>query len=142
MIIKRLDAPSTEGAYLCEKACLDEAWSLSDIAAMVDREDAVYLVALYGDTVCGTLGALIVLDEMQITNVATLPQFRRRGIAGELLQEALLTAKGEGCTAAFLEVETANAPAIALYQKYGFASVGLRKGFYKGKDAYIFKKQL
>ena len=39
--------------------------------------------------------------------------------------------KGVGADQCFLEVRAANAPAIALYRRLGFAAAGVRRGFYR-----------
>ena len=40
-----------------------------------------------------------------------------------------------------LEVDTENAPAIHLYEKFGFKNLGIRKKYYNGsRDAYIMTK--
>ena len=88
----------------------------------------------------GYAGLQTVLDEGSITNVAVLPEFRRRGAARALLEELL--ARGKAMDLAFLtlEVRASNAPAIALYTGLGFQEVGRRRGYYEAprEDALLF----
>ncbi len=42
----------------------------------------------------------------------------------------------------FLEVDAANAAAIALYRGLGFERVAERKGYYRGRDALVMKTAL
>ena len=80
--------------------------------------------ALLGYAVLST-----VLDEGSLDNIAVAPEARRNGIADALL--SALTAFGrEHLTCLMLEVRASNAPAIALYEKHGFAAVGRRKNYY------------
>ena len=70
------------------------------------------------------------LDEGQITNIATLPECRRRGYAAAVVAALLEEARSRKLAFVTLEVRETNAPAIALYEKFGFAVVGRRKNFY------------
>ncbi|MGH2842740.1 MAG: GNAT family N-acetyltransferase, partial [Solirubrobacteraceae bacterium] len=72
-----------------------------------------------------------------VMNVAVDRGERRRGIAAALL-EVLLTRAGHGADYT-LEVRVSNAPAIALYERYGFSAVGTRRRYYadNGEDAVI-----
>ena len=59
------------------------------------------------------------------------PAARRKGVGAALLAGALAALKAEGADQCFLEVRAANAPALALYRRLGFASAGVRRGFYR-----------
>jgi [ribosomal protein S18]-alanine N-acetyltransferase len=69
-------------------------------------------------------------DNIDIINICVNPKFRRKNIASSLLNK--IVCKNKKIT---LEVSTDNKPAISLYEKYGFKSVGIRKGYYNGIDA-------
>ena len=66
-------------------------------------------------------------DEAEVLSIAVSPQLRLRGIASLLLRAVLDAAPAT----VFLEVRENNAPARALYRKFGFAEVGIRKGYYE-----------
>ena len=74
-----------------------------------------------------------------MNNVAVLPAFQGRGIASALLKELLSLGEAMGFTDFTLEVRVGNAPAIHLYEKFGFVSEGIRPGFYRNpaEDAMI-----
>ena len=100
---------------------------------MLCREGAVGFVALDGKSgnVLAYGGMLTVLDEGQITNIATHPDARRRGL-GERVTRALLEyGEKNGISFFSLEVRESNVGAIALYEKLGFKRAGVRKNFYK-----------
>lgn len=69
-------------------------------------------------------------DEMELLTIATAPEYRRRGIASQLMQKLEAAALGKSVTTVFLEVAQGNPHAIALYHRCGFAQVGLRKNYY------------
>jgi ribosomal protein S18 acetylase RimI-like enzyme len=83
-----------------------------------------------GEVAAAYAGILTVLDEGQITNVATAPAYRQRGLAAKALGAVLQHARERALGSVTLEVRVSNAPAIALYEKYGFTVLGRRKGFY------------
>jgi len=81
--------------------------------------------------VVGMLVAWLLVDEAHIATLATHPDFRRRGIAKELLTHALYCMAKEGAVSSFLEVREGNAAAQEMYRKFGFSVSGRRKGYYK-----------
>ncbi|MDB4953737.1 MAG: rimI [Myxococcales bacterium] len=81
----------------------------------------------------------VVAGEVHILAIATHPDFRGRGIGKRLLEHALARGRSERCTLATLEVRRSNVPAIALYERAGFRTVHVRKGYYQGdgEDALV-----
>jgi ribosomal-protein-alanine N-acetyltransferase len=90
-------------------------------------------------TVAGYVCYSLILDEVHITNFAVGKNYRRRGIAEQLLLHFHETAKKQGAQWATLEVRVSNEPARRLYTKFGFAPSGIRKGYYPDnkEDALI-----
>jgi ribosomal protein S18 acetylase RimI-like enzyme len=62
-----------------------------------------------------------------IENVATLPEFRRRGLADRLLAEILDKGRRRGATTADVGVLIGNDPAQRAYEKAGFAVIGEKR---------------
>ena len=127
-----------------EKICFSDPWSENSIATELNSRLSHWLVAVENGEVLGYIGSQSVLGESDMMNVAVHPDHRRRGIA-EMLVNALahdLKARNNVCLT--LEVRASNAPAIALYEKLGFAQVGLRKNYYRNpkEDARILRKAL
>jgi GNAT superfamily N-acetyltransferase len=58
-----------------------------------------------------------------VGGMGTVPSHRRRGLGERALVAGLDAARERGCAEAWLEVIDANAPAIALYERLGFAVV-------------------
>ena len=71
-------------------------------------------------------------------NVAVDPDRRREGIATALLT-ALIERMGDPDAQLTLEVRQSNDGAIALYERFGFRSAGIRRRYYQdnGEDALI-----
>jgi ribosomal-protein-alanine N-acetyltransferase len=78
----------------------------------------------------GFAGFWIIAGEVHITNIAIRESHRRQGI-GELLLISLINLADKlGARLITLEVRASNTAAQALYSKYGFARVGVRRGYY------------
>lgn len=81
----------------------------------------------------------LILDEAHIATLATHPDYRRMGIARQLLMKALQESIERGSTSATLEVRAQNQAAQALYQAFGFKIAGSRPKYYQDnlEDALI-----
>ena len=80
--------------------------------------------------IIGECGVRDIVGEGEITNVAVHPDWQGFGIASRMLGDVLARSLEEGMTAFTLEVRAGNRPAIALYEKYGFRTEGIRADFY------------
>lgn len=130
------DADAVE---IVEKACFAIPWSRESFWKEAANENTVYLLALDGERVIGYVGCWISFEECQITNVAILPEYHGQGIGTKLFGAIIDAVKAKGVTAMTLEVRPSNAPARALYARYGFKDAGRRPHYYQddGEDAII-----
>ncbi len=126
-----------------EKACFSLPWDERSVASELTNPLSLWLVALDCDTVAGYIGSQTVIDETDMMNVAVHPDYRRQGIAEALVQLLIERLKAIGSLCLTLEVRVSNAPAVALYEKLGFATVGRRKNYYQNpkEDALIMRKE-
>lgn len=124
-----------------EAACFSQPWSAQGFLDALKLADTVFLVAEEKGQLLGYAGMYTTLDEGEITNVAVSAAARCCGIGGKLIAELIKEAKSRSLTDIILEVRVSNAPAIHLYEKYGFSKQGVRKGFYEfpKEDAYIMR---
>ncbi|HEX3946650.1 MAG TPA: ribosomal protein S18-alanine N-acetyltransferase, partial [Acidimicrobiales bacterium] len=78
-------------------------------------------------------------DEAHVTTIAVAPEHQHRGIGSWLMTHAVRISLAEGARHLSLEVAAGNQRAQALYRRFGFAPVGVRKGYYAatGEDAYV-----
>ena len=126
-----------------EKICFSDPWSENSITYELTNPLSLWLVAVEGDKVAGYVGSQSVMGESDMMNVAVHPDFRRQGVAEKLVLElvAALAKNDNHCLT--LEVRASNVSAISLYEKLGFAQVGLRKNYYRNpkEDALILRKE-
>lgn len=139
--IEPLSEATVVTAAAVEKACLETAWSESQLRQLPAH--TVYLIALNeAGEVEGICSANRMGDEAELLNLAVLPEYRRQGTAGRLLACLFQKLSADGFRKLYLEVAETNLPAISLYRKYGFSEIGLRRGFYHGTDAVLMEKSL
>ena len=128
-----------------EKICFSRPWSRAMLAEELDNQCAAFLVAVEPVTgkVAGYAGLLVMADEGYITNVAVFPEYRRRGVAEQLIAVFDKFARGNRLAFLTLEVRPSNTAAIALYQGFGFEEAGRRRNYYDlpKEDALIMTKE-
>jgi ribosomal-protein-alanine N-acetyltransferase len=87
--------------------------------------------------------AWFILDEVHLGNLAVHPDHRRQGIARALVEHLVERARRRGSSFITLEVRAGNRAAIDLYARHRFQPVGLRKGYYAGReDAIVMVREL
>lgn len=106
----------------------ESSWSMNMLLDQLMKPESFCTVAVEGESAVGFLAFEQIIDEGSVIEVAVHPDFRRKGIARELLQNALNSA--EGLRTVFLEVRESNSPAVALYESLGFERVAVRKNYY------------
>ena len=119
-----------DGIYNIENECFSAPWSRDSIAEELNNDTAHFLVAVSGDKVIGYIGVHEVAGEAYIANVAVSGKYRGYGVASRLMEAAENGARERGCEFISLEVRKSNQPAINLYKKRGYETLGERKNFY------------
>ena len=115
-------------------------WSKDSFLSEISNDLARYFCILYKDNkLIAYAGCWIILEEAHITNIAVSPEFRRKHIGEALLKAIIDECYKEMVKFITLEVRVSNVAAIGLYEKYGFKSLGTRKGYYQdnNEDALI-----
>ena len=126
-----------------ERECFSMPWSERLLEDALFDPQASFIVADDGEgNILGYAGLHAILDEGYIDNIAVTRDARRHGVASALLDVFCRFAEVH---LAFLslEVRSSNAPAIALYEKFGFRRAGLRKNYYERpkEDALILTRE-
>lgn len=128
-----------------EALSFSEPWSEKSLSLLLEGEN-FGVVALIDGKAVAYGGMTCVLDEGAVTNIATLPEYRQRGLGRAVLRRMLTEAEKRGVASVFLEVRVSNEAAKSLYLSEGFEVSGVRKNFYRhpNEDALqmVYKKRI
>jgi ribosomal-protein-alanine N-acetyltransferase len=138
--LRRLEARDLDTVEVIERASYPTPWSRSMFAAELRKPSALALGAYAesGDLV-GYAFVSRYVDAWHVMNVAVAPEHRCQGIATELLQRLFAVTSADQRRGYTLEVRVSNTDAIRLYERLGFQSRGIRRGYYTDnrEDALI-----
>ncbi len=125
-----------------ERALFSDAWTREMYAEEIAGHEA-WVIEQDGE-IAGMACGWRVLDEFQLTNIGIAPQCQREGLGRILLAFVIERQAASGCRLMFLEVRAGNVAAIALYEAFGFAPVGRRRGYYRHpiEDAVVMGKRV
>ena len=73
---------------------------------------------------------MMVIDEAHILNISVVAARQKGGLGRRLLEHFATLARQAGARRLLLEVRPSNGPALALYERAGFQTIGRRKGYY------------
>jgi len=124
-----------------QQADIDEVLTLEQLvyshpwsrANFVDSLASGYQAWLLRDQTGELLGYFLlmaIVDEAHLLNVAVAASQQGRGLGRFLLNQAVACARGLGMESVLLEVRPSNTRALEIYERYGFARIGLRKAYY------------
>jgi ribosomal-protein-alanine N-acetyltransferase len=125
--------------WAIEKDQFDDPWSLRMLREELDDRSRRYTKATIDDELVGYLGVMVLDAEAHVNTIATAPRAEGRGVATALLVEGIRAVVSAGVRDLTLEVASRNLRAQRLYERFGFAPVGLRRGYYQrsGDDAVV-----
>jgi ribosomal-protein-alanine N-acetyltransferase len=120
----------------------DDPWPAAAFTRALAAPHARYVGARADDLLVGYAGIARLGRtppfEYEIHTIGVDPAYQGRGIGRRMMTELLTDAD----SVVYLEVRTDNPTAIALYTSLGFATVGLRKRYYRasGADAFTMRR--
>jgi len=138
--LRRLELADLDAIEEIEKVSYPTPWSRSMFASELAKPSSLSLGAVDEH---GVLVGYLVLsryvDAWHVMNVAVAPEQRRSGVASALLDHLLEVTREDAQRGYTLEVRVSNLGAIRLYERFGFAARGVRRGYYTDnrEDALI-----
>ncbi len=141
VIYREMTLSDIEQVYAIELKCFSQPWSVESLIGELTRNNdvAYYVVAECGGVICGYAGIWIMFEEAHMTNIAVDENYRRRGIARNIILTMMREAVRRGATSMTLEVREFNYRAQSLYASLDFQKAGIRKRYYSdtGENAFI-----
>jgi [ribosomal protein S18]-alanine N-acetyltransferase len=135
--VRRLAYSDLPAVVSIERRSFPAPWSLAMFVLELSKPSGICLAASVGDELVGYLVCSRYDRVWHLMNVAVAPERRRQGIASTLTSRLIAEAGSE--LPFTLEVRVSNRDAIAMYEKLGFRSAGVRPRYYQdnGEDALI-----
>ncbi len=135
--VRRLAYSDLPSVISIERRSFPAPWSLAMFVLELSKPSGICLVATEDDDLLGYLVCSRYDRVWHLMNVAVIPERRRQGVATRLISQLISEAGDE--LPFTLEVRVSNRDAIAMYERLGFRSAGVRPRYYQdnGEDALI-----
>lgn len=131
MIIRTMELNDIPAVAALEAENFSEPWSANSFTEELEKGTSVYLVTYEEDELVGVCGLVTSFDEGEVLNVSVKQNYRKRGIAEQMLRRLIQEALNKGIKHFTLEVREGNVAARTLYEKLGFVCEGIRPNFYR-----------
>ena len=129
MTLDRLDA-----VVAVEQSAYTYPWTRGNFADSLQSGYQAQLLCAdaqaHDETLLGYFVAMKGVDEVHLLNITVAPAHQQQGWARVMLDGLAIWTRGQGAQWLWLEVRASNTRAKAVYERYGFRHVGLRKGYY------------
>jgi len=133
-----------EAVMEIERDLFSQPWGVEDFKRLISKPEAISLTALAENKIIGYSCCWVVIETAELGNIAVAREYQGRFVARALLEATIKACQKRKVTVLFLEVRSSNRRAIELYNSYGFAQIGIRRGYYSHpvEDAIIMKLEL
>ncbi len=126
-----------------ETQTFPDPWTRGTFIETLREPDIRSSVVIKNEQIIGYMVALRAEERIHILNIAVDKNFRRRGIATNLLAGLEQSALDQGYRYISLEVRESNTVAIAFYTKHKYRTIGQRTNYYRNdEDALIMAKSI
>ena len=129
-----------------ERASFADPWSEESFRRILGGQSAIFQVVVTPpeNRLAGYIIAFTIVPDAELLNVAVDPEYRGRGLAGQMLDAVLIQLGTGGVRTAYLEVRESNRAARALYGSRGFKEIGRRRNYYRRpvEDALVMRRLL
>ena len=124
------------------KKDFSDGWKLNQLECAFESGRFFAIGAFDGKKLIGAITVSRSFDDADIEGVVTDSEFRKHGVASELIDRAQVELEKLGVKRALLEVRENNIVARSLYKKKGFTELSVRKKYYSdGENAVVMVKE-
>jgi len=144
LVIAEMTADDLPAVMEIERSSFSTTWSETSFFNEIKNPKSIATVARMEGRIVGYICASRIIDEGHILTYAVQPDSRRRGVGAALAGDMIGRLKEEACRFIFLEVRDSNKEAKKMYEKFGFAFLGVRKNYYNSpvEDAVVMVLRL
>jgi ribosomal-protein-alanine N-acetyltransferase len=150
VVLREYRAVDLEKIVRLDETCFTEEFRFdrSSMKAYAEARNAVSLIAEKEGEIVGF--AIVHIDRVTagwrgyVVTLDVAAEYRRRGLAGRMMQAVEMLAEADGAQRMELHVFTENDGAIRFYEGIGYERVARRRRFYgaDGLDAFEYRKEL
>ncbi len=134
LIIRDMQENDISAVLEIEQISFSTPWSEQFFLNEICKKYAFKKVAVFEENIIGYICANYLLHESHILDLAVHPDFRRRGVATALMNEAIRELKKKSCVFMYLKVRVSNTGAQKFYELFGFKAESIRKKYYDNPD--------
>jgi ribosomal-protein-alanine N-acetyltransferase len=121
-------------------------WTSGNFADALRSGYSAWTLVSAADEILAYAVAMLGVEEAHLLNLAVDPARQRRGYGRRMLDWIAANMREYGARSLLLEVRPSNVEAQRLYGRYGFAPIGLRRGYYPAQggreDAIVMRAAL
>jgi ribosomal-protein-alanine N-acetyltransferase len=110
--------PWTRGNFLDSMYSGYETWVLREPSGML----------------AGYFLLMCAVDEAHLLNISVRRDLHGKGVGRKQLDKVMALAREKGMQSVLLEVRPSNLRALAMYERYGFSRIGIRRGYYPADE--------
>lgn len=144
-MLERLNATHAKQLAQLEIEIFPHPWKEEDFLFEFEQNPFAYYFGIFEQSnIIAYIGCWLKDENVEITNVGVLPIYQGQGKGQQLLQQCIDHMIKLGAKVFTLEVRQSNRRAIALYEKFNFKTVALRKNYYTdtNEDAYLMMMEV
>lgn len=138
-----MTADDIDAVIRIERAAYPYPWSLGNFRDSLESGYSCWLAEIDGKA-AGYWVMMLAAGEGHILNCCVAPDWQGRGFGRQLVEHLIDTARSHRTECLYLEVRPSNAAAVNLYQRLGFETIALRRGYYPAdqgaEDALVMRR--
>lgn len=145
LVIRRMGEGDIDEVYGIEEDLFPLPWPRRSFVFEVGNTRATYaIVATQKNAIIGYAIGWFIERELHIGNIAVRRDRQGAGFGRELLEDLMREASTRQASYITLEVRASNVKAIALYRRYGFEGIAIKRQYYtdNGEDALVMLAEL
>jgi ribosomal-protein-alanine N-acetyltransferase len=114
-----------------ERVSFPQPWGRNLIQTEFENSDSIILGVLDDEKLISFAIARLLVDELHLLSIATLPERRNQGASSILIKSLTTWGLNNKATKILIEVRESNTIAKNFYLKHGFEFVYIRKSYYQ-----------
>lgn len=142
---RRMRAPDVARVAQIEVTLYSHPWTSGNFADSVDAGYECWILERQHE-LAGYAVMAVAAGEAHLLNLSVASSHQRLGLGADFVRFLLKIARDQGAEKLYLEVRPSNAAARALYEKAGFAQIGIRRDYYPAasgrEDAIVMERRL